>query len=82
MFNGTSAALQDNISSNLSNLFIGCYIPINKLENSLLSNFLKTYCKDQIIPSSSTLRKNMQIEVMMTRSSFGERPFLQNLQTP
>lgn len=42
----------------LCELFVGCNIPFNQLNNMIFKKFLKKYCPNQVIPEESTIRKN------------------------
>lgn len=71
---------QENFNRDLCNLFVGCNIPIHKLDNPLFKNFLKTYCQEnQAIPSSSNLRKkyveaSYKASIECIRKNIGNNP--------
>lgn len=58
---------QEAFSKDLCNLFVGCNIPLHKLDNPIFQEFLKTYCKVDdkpiYVPSSSALRKKYINEI-------------------
>lgn len=56
-----TSSVQETFSKDLCNLFLGCNIPLHKLDNPIFQTFLKTYCNVEntkiTVPSLSTLRK-------------------------
>lgn len=56
--NNNQHSEQENFCKDLCNVFIGCNIPLYKLDQPLFRNFFKAHCKENVnLPSSSNLRK-------------------------
>lgn len=53
-----AAKKESDFSSDLCKALVSSNIPLKKLNNPNLRQFLKKYCTNQIIPDESTLRKN------------------------
>ena len=57
----TSAQAPAKFAKDLTKMLVACNIPLFKVENPILKDFMKTYCRETI-PTRFTLTRNMEKE--------------------